>query len=628
MSSAVLYSEPPIPCRSGAAERKHRVDLNPEQATGSVAARAEEIYQQQRVDLARHVDRSFGALMLFQWLACVAAALWFSPKTWEGSASGTHLHVWTAWLVGGAVTCLPVIMIASRPGEVLTRHVVAVGQMLMSALLIHVTGGRIETHFHIFGSLAFLAFYRDSKVLITASVIVSLDHFIRGSYWPESAFGVVAASPWRWLEHTAWVVFEDVFLILSIRQNRQILREMAQRRAEVEEAKEAAERANRAKDDFLAVLSHELRTPLTPALASLSAMVHDADVSMEVREELRMIQRNVGMEAHLIDDLLDLSRIASGKVQMSEGSVDVHSILTHILDTSRAELLKKRLTIGHALDAKMPWVRGDSARLQQVFWNLLKNAMKFTPAGGCIVVRTTDLGERFRVDVTDTGIGITGAVIDTLFRPFQQGGAAVTRQFGGLGLGLSICRGIIELHDGEIRVQSAGEGKGATFSVELPVHVPSVEPVEEPGEFFPEFSKQAQRILLVDDHADTRNTLSRLLSRAGYDVTTADCVSSALQKAMEKEFDLLISDIGLPDGTGRDLMNELNTRFSLPGIAFSGFGMEGDVRQSLDAGFSAHLTKPVDFQQLKNEMARALARAGRVASSMLDREPEARAPLR
>jgi signal transduction histidine kinase/ActR/RegA family two-component response regulator len=504
-------------------------------------------------------------------------------------------------------------MIALRPGAVLTRHVVAVGQMLMSSLLIHVTGGRIETHFHIFGSLAFLAFYRDWKVLITASLVVSFNHFIGGVYWPQSAFGVIAANPLRWLEHTGWVIFEDVFLILSIRQNRQILRDIAHRRAELEEAKETAECANRAKDDFLAVLSHELRTPLTPALASLSAMVNDADVSLEIREELRMIQRNVGMEAHLIDDLLDLSRIASGKVQMSESAVDVHSILTHILDTSRPELLKKRLTIGHALDAKVPCVQGDSSRLQQVFWNLFKNAMKFTPEGGCIIVRTSNLGQILRVDVTDTGIGIPETVIDKLFRPFQQGGESVTRRFGGLGLGLSICRGIIELHRGEIRVQSVGEGKGATFTVDLPVHAPSALAEEIPSEIVPSPGKPAMRVLLVDDHVDTRNTLSRLLARAGYDVTTAESVGSALQKAAEMEFDLLISDIGLPDGTGRDLMSTLRPQFGLPGIAFSGFGMEEDIRQSLEAGFSAHLVKPVDFQRLKNEIARALARSGRLS---------------
>lgn len=571
--------------------------------------RAEEIYQQQKRALCLRVDRSFGLLMLFQWLACVAGALWFAPKTWEGTVSGTHWFVWGAWFLGGIITCLPVIMVALRPGETATRHVIAVGQMLMSALLIHVTGGRIETHFHIFGSLAFLAFYRDWKVLVTASVVVAIDHFIRGIYWPQSVFGVVNVTPWRWLEHVAWVIFEDVFLILSIRHNHQILKESAYRGAELEQAKESAERANRAKDDFLAVLSHELRTPLTPSLVALSALVNDADVSPELRSELRMIQRNVEMEARLIDDLLDLTRIGSGKIQLVEGNVDVHAILGHILETSRAELTKKRLTVGRALEAQTHWVYGDSARLQQVFWNLLKNAMKFTPEGGCIILRTIDLCDGIRVEITDTGIGISQEVISTLFRPFQQGGEAVTRRFGGLGLGLSICRGIVELHRGTIRVHSAGEGKGSTFTVDLPVHA-APEKTENAGPALAtRFGEQPRRILLVDDHSDTRHTLARLLSRAGYDVTTAESVGSALQKATTTRFDLLISDIGLPDGTGRDLMSVLNSRFGLRGIAFSGFGMEGDVRKSLDAGFCAHLTKPVDFQRLKDEMARVLEKA-------------------
>jgi CheY-like chemotaxis protein len=261
------------------------------------------------------------------------------------------------------------------------------------------------------------------------------------------------------------------------------------------------------------------------------------------------------------------------------------------------------------LEAKAHWVYGDSARLQQVFWNLLKNAIKFTPEGGSIILRTADICDGIRVEITDTGIGISQEVISTLFRPFQQGGEAVTRRFGGLGLGLSICRGIVELHQGTIRVQSAGLGRGTTFTVDLPVQAAPEKTEKEGPEFRSRFGEPPRRILLVDDHSDTRHTLARLLSRAGYDVTTAESVGSALQKATANKFDLLISDIGLPDGTGRDLMSVLSTRFGLRGIAFSGFGMEGDVRKSLDAGFSAHLTKPVDFQRLKDEMARALEKA-------------------
>lgn len=544
--------------------------------------------------------------MLIQWLACVAGALWLSPKEWGGTVSGTHIHVWAAWFLGGIITCLPVLMVAWRPGEALTRHSVAVGQMLMSALLIHVSGGRLETHFHVFGSLAFLAFYRDWKVLITASVVVSLDHFLRGAYWPQSVFGVVAASPWRWVEHTAWIIFEDIFLIISIRYNQKILRDIASRSAELEQAKEAAEQANRAKDDFLAVLSHELRTPLTPSLVALSALITDPELQPEFREEIQMVQRNVEMEARLIDDLLDLTRIGKGKIQLIEGTVDVHAILSHILEASRTELIRKQITVGRALEAKEPWVYGDAARLQQVFWNLLKNAIKFTPEGGCILVRTADTGGVIRVDITDTGLGIANELMGKLFRPFQQGGATVTRRFGGLGLGLSICRGIVELHHGTIRAVSEGVGKGATFTVELPVHMPVDEQEDARREQSSGLVVRPRRILLVDDHTDTRHTLARLLSRAGYEVTTAESVGAALQKAMNARFDLLLSDIGLPDGTGRDLMSVLNTRFGLRGIAFSGFGMEGDIRQSLDAGFSAHLTKPVDFQRLKDEMARAL----------------------
>ncbi|MDZ4405417.1 ATP-binding protein [Prosthecobacter sp.] len=196
--------------------------------------RAMALFQAAENDLHKHTDQLFAKLMIFQWVAGIAAALWISPRTWIGVSSETHVHVWAALFLGGAISGLPVWMAWRQPGRPLTRHVIAAAQMLTSALLIHLTGGRIETHFHVFGSLAFLAFYRDWRVLLTATVVVAADHLARGLFWPQSVFGVLTASPWRWLEHAGWVLFEDAFLLLSNGRMLGAMFEVAMRRARLE----------------------------------------------------------------------------------------------------------------------------------------------------------------------------------------------------------------------------------------------------------------------------------------------------------------------------------------------------------------------------------------------------------
>ncbi len=371
-------------------------------------------------------------------------------------------------------------------------------------------------------------------------------------------------------------------------------------------AKEAAEAASRAKDNFVAALSHELRTPLTPVLLSATVLREDLRLPADVRAEMAMMERNIGLEARLIDDLLDLTRITRGKLPLRLEPCDVHSLLSHAVDIVRDDARAKNIEVDLRLSAQLFGITGDPARLQQVFWNLLKNAVKFTPTGGRIVIKTHDAttGERLIVEVADTGLGFSPAVAEQIFRPFEQAGREADHRAGGLGLGLAIARAIVDLHGGAIHAESPGEGLGATFAVEfpgatLPVHgIVSDDP--EPGEAAP---ATPRRILLVEDHEATLTVLTRLLKRAGHTVTPASSVAAALAAAAASNFEILISDLGLPDGTGVELIRAL--RIDYPDfrvIALSGYGMEEDLQRTQGAGFDDHLVKPVDFDQLRRAL--------------------------
>ena len=375
-------------------------------------------------------------------------------------------------------------------------------------------------------------------------------------------------------------------------------------------AKDVAETASLAKDAFLAALSHELRTPLTPALIAATLLESDESLPDLARRDIAMIRRNVELETRLIDDLLDLTRIANGKLEMQKSAVEIHELLAKAREICDSGIKQKSLTLEMRLEARETHVFGDAVRLQQAIWNLIRNSVKFTPEHGTIRIATMNCEGGLRVVVQDSGIGFEPRLATTLFDAFEQTGRDITKRFGGLGLGLAISRSIVLGHGGQIRAESPGLDKGATFTIELPLE----EKVEKRSDIVqpPEDGEKNGhlRILLVEDHEDTRHTMLRLLQRWGHRVKAAESAEAAMKIATTYPFDLVISDLGLPEQSGLALMRQLRDQFGMQGIAVSGYGMERDVAESLAAGFIFHLTKPIQMDRLRQTIGKVAVAKG------------------
>lgn len=393
--------------------------------------------------------------------------------------------------------------------------------------------------------------------------------------------------------------------LTDLTERRRVESELAARKLVDDAATVAAEAAKLAREQFFAMLTHELRTPLTPMLALLGEMEVTPGRSTHDCVALATMRRNLEIEMRLVDDLLDVTRVTSGKLKLQCEWTDVHLCLTQVVELCRGGLEEREHFLELELEAPRCSAHADGKRLQQVFWNLLGNSIKFTPPGGRIAIRTHNAAEHLVVEFQDTGVGIESAALERVFDPFMQANAGVPRRIGGLGLGLTIAQAITELHGGRLVVLSAGIGQGATFRFEIPV---GEEPAPVPPlltETAPPVARKNLRLLLVEDHDDTRHVLQLLLKRAGHTVATARDAATARKHCASQTFDLLITDLGLPDASGCELLHELGRAYGLRGIAMSGFDSDHDLAQSAAAGFVEHLVKPVDLKELDAAIQRA-----------------------
>ena len=436
-------------------------------STSKTYSETSRIFAEQLFRVRSSVDRGFSFLMIIQWVTAVVMGYFLTPITWLGTLTTAEENALLGFVFGGLFALPPVYCAWVIPGEKITRYAVTVGQSCFSILLIHLSGGRIETHFHIFVSLAALAFYQDLGVIAILSLVVIIDHFTRGLFLPLSIYGTANGVEWRWIEHTTWILVEDILVLIGIRRIRSGLWQMAEGRVHTNEAREKALRLSAMKSDFLSKMSHEIRTPLN-SIIGFSDILRDTRLDREQSDYVETIHRCSDALLHLINDVLDLSKIENGLLQIDAHRFNMKEVLEDVRRMFLVQCQEKRIPLNIKIDPRaVDFALGDSYRIRQVLINLVGNAVKFTSSGEISIHLIKEKEDQvYTWEVSDTGPGIKEENLSRIFESFSQESAATARQFGGSGLGLYISKNLVELMGGRLSVKSK-EGEGSTFSFTL-----------------------------------------------------------------------------------------------------------------------------------------------------------------
>lgn len=594
--------------------------------------RTEQLLKEILYQVHERTDRMFAGLMIAQWFFGIGCAVFLSPYAWNGSVSSVHPHIWVALLMGGLLTFVAITFAVINPAKPLTRHVMAISQMLMSSLLIHLTGGRIETHFHVFGSLAFLAFYCDWKVLMTGATVVAIDHILRGSFWPQSVFGFAMVSHWRWLEHAGWVAFENAFLVASCLRSQKGMRQVCERQTAVEALHEKLEQTVQERTEELNVtqkqllesqkleaigqlasgVAHDFNNMLGGILAYSSMLKEDYAHDPVLVNGLQTIETSAERGADMTKKLLAFARKGNyefARVDLKETVQEAMSLL----EPSMMGKIHVRVDCPENL-----WsTEGDSTQIFQVVMNLAVNAKDAMEKGGTLKIsacnleadadyiqvhKSVPIGEYVRLSVEDSGTGISREIQEKIFEPFFT-----TKQPGtGTGLGLSMVYGIMKNHKGAVSLYSE-EGHGTVFHLYFPRskmadRMPSRNYRDE--RLHKKFLA-SQRILLVDDEESMRNVGRDILSRYGASVTVCENGAEAVSLIQDasNQFDIIILDVIMPKMNGIEAFHRL--RENLPAARYifsSGYAESAEITNLRNEYAVQFIQKPFKGEQLAREV--------------------------
>jgi len=621
----------------------------------AVTNRADELFREHQHNICSRLDRLLAWLLVGQCIGGVAVAIWGSPLAWAGTVASVHPHVVAAVGLGLAIISLPIYLAWLMPGRLITRGSIALAEGAYCALFIHLTGGRIESHFMVFAALALVAMYRDWRVLLTISMVVATDHLIRGYWWPQSVYGTPTITPWRWIEHAAWVLVEDVFLLRSIHFDINESRRLARTQAELEVYAQGvselveqrtsalaeanrdleamchqAQVADRTKSEFLANMSHEIRTPLTAIIGYTELLYEDGDLRRAPAARvnaIRTIQRNGEHLLGVINDILDLSRIEADRLTLEDVDFSPVQILQDVQSFMAVRATEKSIELRIEYETALPrTIRGDAVRMRQVLLNLVGNSVKFTEQGTVRLIARLVCNDSLRLefDVVDTGIGMTEAQQAAIFQPFVQADTSTTRRFGGSGLGLVISKRIAEMMHGSISVLESIPGIGTKMRFCLPL-----ESIDMANLVLPDRDRMTEveevkvrpvdvtmpagtRVLFADDAIDNQRLVRFFLTKAGAEVVTVDNGQMAVDMAMaaldDRPFDVVLTDMQMPVMDGYEASALLrNLGYRGPIIALTAHAMAGDREKCLAAGCDDCVAKPIDRHVLIASVATAAA---------------------